>query len=228
MKSSDLLLAARDVTKDYFPGPRAVRVLRGVNCDVRAGETVAVRGASGAGKTTLLQVLGGLDRPTAGCVAWRGQDLYRWPAGRRSRWRAQTVGFVFQSYHLLPELDVLENVLLPASALQRGWGLPATVRARGRSILERVGLADRLDHRPTELSGGEQQRVALARALLNQPEIILADEPTGNLDSVTGDQVLDLLFSLVREQGVTLVLVSHDEAVVGRCDRVVQLVDGCL
>ena len=220
------LVEARDIRRAYAMGSRTLEVLRGVSLSIDEGGSTAITGMSGAGKSTLLYILGGLDRPTSGRVLYRGRDLYAAGDRERSAIRAQKIGFVFQAYHLLPELTVLENVLLPglsqAGAFLRGGKL----RARAEELLGRVGLAERAAHRPNELSGGEQQRVAIARALVNGPELLLADEPTGNLDSKTGEEVLRYLFELAREQGLTLVIVTHNEAVAARCRRRVVLRDG--
>ncbi len=226
--SNEFILEARDVHRSYTIGDRSIPVLKGVSLRVREGETLSIMGASGAGKSTLLHLLGGLDHPTSGDVFFRGQSLYGMPAWRRSDLRAAKLGFVFQAYHLLPELDVLENVVLPAMIRTNVFGGGAGDRERGRDLLAKVGLAERAHHRPTELSGGEQQRAALARALMNDPEIVLADEPTGNLDSATGDLVLHYLFDLTKERGHTLLLVTHNEAVAARCDRKLLLRDGSL
>jgi predicted ABC-type transport system involved in lysophospholipase L1 biosynthesis ATPase subunit len=217
---------ARDVRKSYRIGAREVAVLRGVTLAAEAGEALAVLGASGAGKSTLLNVLGALDPPTGGTVRCAGRDLYAMTSRERAAWRATRVGFVFQAFHLLPELDLVDNVLLPALARRSAWRRGGVLRRRALDLIERVGLADRVGHRPDELSGGEQQRAALARALMNEPEIVLADEPTGNLDSQTGARVLDVLFALVRERGRTLIVVTHDPEVAGRCDRRLRLADG--
>lgn len=225
---SDVLLQGAGIAMTYRMGRQTVPVLTDVSLDVRKGETLCIRGASGAGKSTLLHILGGLERPTAGTVSCRGANLYQLNERRRAAFRGEQLGFVFQSYHLLPELDVLENVVLPG--LSR-WGSLAgrgELLARARDLLARVGLEHRLEHRPMELSGGEQQRAALARALMNQPELLLADEPTGNLDSHTGEQVLHHLFELVRELGHTLVMVTHNDEVASRCDRSLHLEDGHL
>lgn len=223
------LLEVRDVVKDYrIPGKAPLRVLRGVSFAVEAGEHVAVVGRSGGGKTTLLNILGGLDRPTSGEVALAGQSLFRGfgAAWRRCRLRATKIGFVFQSFHLMPELDVLENVLLPAmTGYVRGGARGA--RARARELLERVGLKERMGHLPSELSGGEQQRAALARALVCRPEIILADEPTGNLDALTGEEILKLLFE-VDQSPCACVMVTHSAAAAARCDRALVLDGGRL
>ena len=183
-------------------------------------------GRSGAGKSTLLHVLGGLDRPQAGEVFVGGQPLYAISGRRRTKLRAAAIGFVFQAYHLLPEMDITENVMLPAMAL--GRLSRAAMRARAEALLDRVGLADRLRHTPLELSGGEQQRAAIARALMNEPPLLLADEPTGNLDEATGAQVLDLLFTLARERQAVLVMVTHSPATAARCSRTLTLRDGLL
>lgn len=219
------IVKAEAVTKTYLMGRRPLTVLREVSVAVKSGETVAIIGPSGAGKSTLLHALGGLDQPTSGEVWFRNQPLYRLTPAERTRIRARHVGFVFQSYHLLPELDVMENVMLPTQALVGSRG---GQRGRALQLLETVGLGDRLHHTPLELSGGEQQRVALARALMNAPELLLADEPTGNLDSVTGEHILKCLFELTRDQGHTLVLVTHDRDIAARCDRVIRMKDGAV
>jgi predicted ABC-type transport system involved in lysophospholipase L1 biosynthesis ATPase subunit len=221
-------LEARDLSKTYALEGAPVEVLKGVTLSVNAGETLAVMGASGSGKSTLLHCLGGLDRPTCGQVFFNGGDLFAFSAAARTALRATKLGFVFQSYHLLPELDVLENVMLPALARRGALTRRAKLEARACSLLDSVGLAARAAHRPSELSGGEQQRAALARALMNEPELVLADEPTGNLDSATGDQVLEYLFRLTRDRGHTLVMVTHNAEIAGRCNRTLILRDGKL
>ena len=220
------LVEALDVRRGFTMGGRTIDVLRGVSLAVAAGESLAISGMSGAGKSTLLHILGGLDRPTAGRVLYRGRDLYAAGDRERSAIRAQKIGFVFQAYHLLPELTVLENVLLPGLSAHGAFLRGRRLRERAAMLLGRVGLADRALHRPNELSGGEQQRAALARALMNNPELLLADEPTGNLDSRTGEEVLRYLFELASEQGLTLVMVTHNESVAARCRRHVVLRDG--
>ena len=220
---SDLLLSARALTKTYTMGKRSLEVLRGVDLDVTRGEFLALRGASGAGKSTLLHLIGGLDLPNAGEIRFDGQDLVAFSERKLTEVRNRRVGFIFQAYHLLPELDALENVCLPARMARISV---ATVEARGRELLARVGLKDRLDHKPSELSGGEQQRVAIARALINEPELILADEPTGNLDSKTGGEIIELLKSLRVEKNTTLVIATHDAKVAANAERVIELVDG--
>ncbi len=223
IRTADPLLAARDLRKSYRMGRRSVDVLRGVSFDVAAGEFLALRGASGSGKSTLLHLLGGLDVPDGGSIRFAGERLDRLGSSRLAAFRNRQVGFVFQAYHLLPELDALENVCLPARMARQQ---PAEAIRTGRELLVRVGLGQRLDHRPGELSGGEQQRVALARALVNRPRLVLADEPTGNLDSHTGAEIMDLLCALQRERGTTLILVTHDPSVAARAPRVFELVDG--
>jgi predicted ABC-type transport system involved in lysophospholipase L1 biosynthesis ATPase subunit len=217
------LVEAADVHKAYQIGKRRLEVLRGVSLSVRRGEFVALRGASGAGKSTLLHLLGGLDLPDAGKVTFAGGDLTRSANGALARFRNQRVGFVFQAYHLLPELDALENVCLPARLARRN---AKETEKRGRQLLERVGLTERVEHKPSELSGGEQQRVAIARALINSPELLLADEPTGNLDSATGEGIIQLLCTLQTERQMTLLIATHDARVAARAPRVLELVDG--
>ncbi len=224
----EAIVQADAITKAYQMGHRTLEVLRGVSVAIQPGETVAVIGPSGAGKSTLLHALGGLDQPSSGQVLFRGRDLYRLSPRDRTAIRARHVGFMFQAYHLLPELDVLENVLLPTMTMWEMRRQRTQHREKAESLLTAVGLAERMHHTPLELSGGEQQRVALARALMNDPELVLADEPTGNLDSVTGDQVLKCLFSLTRERRHTLVLVTHNDEIAATCDRIIHLKDGRL
>jgi lipoprotein-releasing system ATP-binding protein len=220
---AELILEGRNLHKRYELGARSLEVLRGVSLEVRKGDFLALRGASGAGKSTLLHLLGGLDLPNAGEVWFSGKNLAKLSNGALSQWRNLKVGLVFQAYHLLPELDALENVCLPARMLRTS---ASAAEARGRELLARVGLKDRVEHRPLELSGGEQQRVAIARALINSPELILADEPTGNLDSHTGEEIMDLLCSLRAEKQTTLVIATHDAHVAARAPRVIELADG--
>jgi predicted ABC-type transport system involved in lysophospholipase L1 biosynthesis ATPase subunit len=217
---------AAGIRKSYTVGRHTISVLRGADLAVAPGETIAIVGKSGAGKSTLLHLLGGLDHPDAGQVRVDGRDLRSMTRRELALLRAGGVGFVFQSYHLLPEMDVLENVMLPTLAMRGAWRAGKRARARAQALLDAVGLAQRASHTPMELSGGEQQRVALARALINEPRIVLADEPTGNLDDATGHQVLDLLFRLVREKRRTLIVVTHNEHVAAACDRTLKLTDG--
>ena len=218
-----LLIDARGLRKTYELGRRSLEVLCGVDLAVRRGEFLALRGASGAGKSTLLHLLGGLDTPNAGEIKFNGQSLASFSNSSMAGFRNRSVGFIFQSYHLLPELDALENVCLPARMARVGV---EECSRRARTLLESVGLKDRVDHKPYELSGGEQQRVAIARALINEPALILADEPTGNLDSHTGDGIIDLLCEIQRERQATLIIATHDARVAARAPRVIQLVDG--
>lgn len=221
--TAEPLLSARDLRKAYSLGKRSVEVLRGVSLDVALGDFIALRGASGAGKSTLLHLMGGLDEADAGVVTISGRNLTELSNNERARFRNEKVGFIFQSYHLLPEFDALENVAIPGRIARRD---AREVRVRARQLLERVGLGHRLDHRPAELSGGERQRVAIARALINAPELVLADEPTGNLDSHSGEEILNLLCELRQERQTTLVIATHDASVAARAPRVIQLVDG--
>ncbi len=219
----ETLLDARDVHKRYELAARSLEVLRGVSLTVARGDFLALRGASGAGKSTLLHLLGGLDSPNAGEIWSGGANLATLSQAALAQYRNHQVGFIFQAYHLLPELDALENVCLPARMARTSV---AVAEARGRDLLARVGLKDRIEHRPNELSGGEQQRVAIARALINSPELILADEPTGNLDSHTGEEIIELLCALRAEHQTTLLIATHDAKVAARAPRVIELVDG--
>ncbi len=218
-------LNALDLHKSYAINKRRLHVLRGVSLTVQRGEIIALRGASGAGKSTLLHLLGGLDTPDQGTVTLKDQALERCGDNELCRLRNRLVGFIFQAYHLLPELDALENVALAARMARLSAGKAA---AKARELLTRVGLGERLRHRPGELSGGEQQRVAIARALVNDPLLILADEPTGNLDSHTGEAIIRLLCDLRAERDATLILATHDARVAAAAGRVVQLVDGSI
>jgi ABC-type lipoprotein export system ATPase subunit len=220
---SEPLLRARALTKTYTMGKRSLEVLRGVDLDVVRGEFLALRGASGAGKSTLLHLIGGLDLPNAGEIFFDGRNLVAFSERKLTEFRNRRVGFIFQAYHLLPELDALENVCLPARMARIS---SAKVESHGRELLARVGLNNRLDHKPSELSGGEQQRVAIARALINEPELLLADEPTGNLDSKTGGEIIELLKSLRVEKQMTLVIATHDAKVATHAERVIELADG--
>ena len=217
------LLEARGVHKVYTIGKRKLEVLRGVSLSVGKGDFLALRGASGAGKSTLLHLLGGLDLPNRGAVFFAQKNLGQLSNSALTELRNTRVGLVFQAYHLLPELSALENVMLPARMARVSFNEAAE---RGRELLTKVGLKERMEHRPYELSGGEQQRVALARALINQPDLILADEPTGNLDSHTGDEIMDLICSLRGERNATLVIATHSSRLASRAPRVIELVDG--
>ncbi len=209
------------MTHRVTTGSRTLTILEDVSVEIHSGESVAVVGASGSGKTTLLAMLAGLDVPSAGRVYTDGQDLSGLDEDGRARARRDRIGFVFQSFQLLPALTALENVMLPLELAGE-----ADARRRARAILQRVGLADRLDHYPRQLSGGEQQRVAIARAFVVEPKVVFADEPTGNLDVRTGDEIVTQMFDLNHERGTTLVLVTHDERLAARCQRRIELAAG--
>lgn len=221
------LLECAGLTKTYRQGPKPVEVLRGIDLTVRAGELAVIVGPSGAGKSTLLSLLGGLDRPTTGLVRFSGKELYSLPDKELAGIRNKSFGFVFQFYHLVPELTAEENVALPAWISEGRVGSDGPVK-RARELLSEVGLSQRLAHRPSELSGGEQQRVAIARALMNKPEIVFCDEPTGNLDSKTGAEVLSILVRLHKEEGTAFVIVTHEQSVTKVAGRVLSLNDGKL
>ena len=215
-------ISARDLYRSFKMGERTIEVLRGISVDITPGESLFLCGASGAGKSTLLYTLAGLERPEKGTVKFGDTDVYAQSERDMARLRNAKFGFVFQAYHLLPELTAIENVMLPA--LIGGDSKPAAAE----SALERVGLKERLHHLPAELSGGEQQRVAIARALINNPEVVFADEPTGNLDSATGGSIVELLLNLVRAEKKTLVVVTHDRALAQRGDRTLEMRDGVI
>jgi lipoprotein-releasing system ATP-binding protein len=221
--SDPVIIRVRDLTKTFFSNGNRVEVLQGLKLDIRRGETLAVVGASGTGKSTLLHILGTLERPSGGQVLWDGEEVFALDDRRLAAFRNRKVGFVFQFHHLLPEFNALENVMIPGLIAR----LPQSqVREKAEAILVSVGLKERLLHRVSTLSGGEQQRVAVARALALDPEVLLADEPTGNLDPKSGAQVQEMLLHLNRERGLTSVIVTHNLELARALDRRVTLVDG--
>jgi lipoprotein-releasing system ATP-binding protein len=222
---ASIVIAAKGLSQSFTEAGRRLDVLRGVHFAASSGDRIAIIGASGSGKTTLLQLLGGLDEPTAGEVTVAGENMSRLGEAARGRLRNRALGFVYQFHHLLPEFSALENVALPL--LVRGEA-PAVAADQARQMLEQVGLGERLTHRPAKLSGGERQRTAVARALVTRPAVVLADEPTGNLDRPTGQRVFDLLLELNRSLSTSLIVVTHDAELAGRMDRILELKDGVL
>jgi len=220
------MLVVLDIHKHYDHPAGKVQVLRGIDLKVNTGDVVAIVGPSGAGKSTLLHIMGGLDQPAEGQVIFEGEDLYKIPEQKRAQIRNMKIGFIFQFYHLLPEFTALENVILPA-LIEKNANIEV-VKLKAIQLLDKVGLGDRCEHKPHELSGGEQQRVAIARALINEPKVIFCDEPTGNLDSESGKCVIDLLMDLNQKNKQTLVIVTHDEAIAKRSHHVVPMRDGKL
>ena len=217
------MVSAVQIHKTYLLGKRSLEVLRGIDLEIERGGFIALRGASGAGKSTLLHLLGGLDTPTRGEICLHGVNLSGLARRDLTRMRNKEIGFIFQAYYLLPELDALENVCLPARMARTDF---SKTERRARDLLARVGLSERIEHKPYELSGGEQQRVAIARSLINEPSLVLADEPTGNLDSHTGEEIINLLCALRDERQTTLIVATHDAKVAARAQRVVELLDG--
>jgi len=235
------MLRADNIHKIYKDGKRELHVLKGVSLELRKDEVIAIAGPSGAGKSTLLHILGGIDKPSSGRVFLDNSDFYSLDDVKRAKFRNQKIGFVFQFYHLLPEFTALENVMLPAlikgegyaqnHSLRSGTGhgvKGGTPRNRAEVLLEDVGLGKRMSHRPSELSGGEQQRVAIARALMNNPKALLCDEPTGNLDSEMGLEILNILFGLNKKNSTAIVIVTHDKEIARRADKIVEMKDGIL
>lgn len=225
MTDAAAVLEARDLVREFREGDTTLRVLDGLSLTIRAGECIAIVGASGSGKTTLLQILGGLDRPTAGEVRIQGRDIHALGEAERGALRNRTMGFIYQFHHLLPEFSALENVAMPLLVRR----MPVSeARERAAAVLQEVGLAERLTHKPHQLSGGERQRAAVARALVTQPALVFADEPTGNLDGRNAEQVFELLLRLNRERQTSLVIVTHDLRLAARMDRVLTLHQGKL
>ena len=219
------LVEAQKIEKSFYTPAGELKILRGVDLSIKPGEVIAIVGASGVGKSTFLHVLGTLDRPTSGKVFYEGADIFSKDNGSLALFRNRTIGFVFQFHHLLPEFSALENVMMPGLV---GFCNYDEIRSRAEELLSELGVYERKDHRPGELSGGEQQRVAVARALILNPKVVLADEPTGNLDTLTGDELFSLLVKLNRERGITFVIVTHNDALSKRCHRVMKMVDGRL
>ncbi len=219
------LVEAQKIEKSFYTPAGELKILRGVDLSIRPGEVIAIVGASGVGKSTFLHVLGTLDRPTSGKVFYEGADIFSKDNGSLALFRNRTIGFVFQFHHLLPEFSALENVMMPGLVGSCNY---AETRSRAEELLSELDVHERRDHRPGELSGGEQQRVAVARALILNPKVVLADEPTGNLDTATGDELFSLLVKLNKERGITFVIVTHNDALSKRCHRVMKMADGRL
>lgn len=219
------LVEAVGIEKSFYPPAGELKILRGVDLAIGEGEVLAIVGASGVGKSTFLHVLGTLDRPTSGNVFYGGNDVFSLDNTSLASFRNRTIGFVFQFHHLLPEFTALENVMIPGMI---GSGSQDALASRAEDLLDELGVLERKDHRPGELSGGEQQRVAVARALILNPKVVLADEPTGNLDTATGEELFNLLLKLNRDKGITFVLVTHNESLSKRCHRTLKMVDGRL
>jgi len=217
------MIQVTDLHKSFPMGSYELPVLKGINLEIRRGELIAIVGASGAGKSTLLHIIGTLDKPSSGMVLFDGQDLFQMTEGQQAEFRNRRIGFVFQFHHLLPEFTALENACMPALVQRRD---PASVEADAKALLIEVGLGQRLYHKPGELSGGEQQRVAMARALMQKPDMVLADEPTGNLDTHTGDGLFGLMRELNKARGTTFIIVTHNDKLSAQSDRIIHMQDG--
>lgn len=221
------ILEAIKIEKSFYTQAGELKVLKGVDLYIEEGEMVSIVGASGAGKSTLLHILGALDRPTSGKVIYEGIDIFSRNNGFLTRFRNETVGFVFQFHHLLPEFTALENVIMPGMIARETSEIdPKEIVERAERLLSDLGLYERRNHRPGELSGGEQQRVAVARALIMNPKVVLADEPTGNLDTKTGEELFNLLMKLNKDRGIAFVIVTHNESLSKRCNRTLRMIDG--
>lgn len=223
-----MILKLNKIYKSYTDTQRSIEVIKGLDLSIDYGETVAIVGPSGAGKSTLLHIIGGIDAPQKGQVLLDGKDLYKMNDQDRSRACNQDIGFIFQFYHLLPELSAIDNVLLPMFIQQQNVDRSPIVWEKGVAALQEVGLVNRMDHKPYQLSGGEQQRVAIARALINRPRLVLCDEPTGNLDSQTGGAIIDLLMALNQKMKQAFIIVTHDLNIAKRCHRMIDMRDGVL
>jgi lipoprotein-releasing system ATP-binding protein len=217
------MIQIADLHKSFSMGSYELPVLMGINLEIQRGELIAIVGASGAGKSTLLHIIGTLDKPSSGTVLFDGQDLFQMTEGQQAEFRNRRIGFVFQFHHLLPEFTALENACMPALVQRRD---PASVENDAKALLTEVGLGQRLHHKPGELSGGEQQRVAMARALMQKPDMVLADEPTGNLDTHTGDGLFGLMRDLNKTRGTTFIIVTHNDKLSAQCDRIIHMQDG--
>ncbi|MFH1227951.1 MAG: ABC transporter ATP-binding protein [Planctomycetota bacterium] len=227
--SNDIILRADNVHRSFPAGGGRLEVLKGISLEVKKGEVISIAGPSGAGKSTLLHILGTLDTPTQGRVYFNNQDVYALSSGAQAKIRNSSFAFVFQFYHLISELDVLENTILPfyiSNSIMGFMAKSSELKERGRELLKKLGLGERLHHRPSQLSGGEQQRVAIARALVSNPEIIFCDEPTGNLDSATSAEVQDMILELNRNEGKTFIIVTHEEKIAQKAHRIIRMVDG--
>lgn len=227
-------IETKDLKKSFATDAGNLEVLRGINLSIGEGEMAGIVGASGAGKSTLLHIIGALDKPTSGDVFYRGTDIFSLDRNSLASFRNKTIGFVFQFHHLLPEFNALENVMMPGligmgSRVQGfKWPSYAEIKERAERLLGEMGLSERMSHRPGELSGGEQQRVAVARALILEPKVVLADEPTGNLDTATGEELFKIFLDLNKQKGITFVIVTHNESLSNRCHRVLRMADGKL
>jgi ABC-type lipoprotein export system ATPase subunit len=225
--SNPVLIESKGINKTYKEGDYILHVVKSVDLKIEEGQVVSIVGPSGAGKSTLLHILGGLDVPSSGKVFFSGQDVYGINDQQRSLLRNHQMGFVFQAYHLLPELTALENVILPAMVKNKSRKTSA-IELEGVKLLDQMGLSARVSHRPSQLSGGEQQRVAIARSLMNKPKVVFCDEPTGNLDSESGAMVIDLLLTLNKTNGQTVVIVTHDQTIAQRTQKIIRMKDGVL